>query len=78
MARLASWSGNGPDPAQTPREYANSLRQHVHGLNDVELLADDYVKQRFGQNSDEATDTQLGEVWEHVRNGLLRKLLRLR
>ena len=76
--RLASWSGNAPDPAQTPHEYASSLRERVRGLDDVELLADDYVSQRFGRESDDATDTQLDEAWEHVRNGLLRKLLRLR
>ncbi|MCH7578899.1 MAG: transglutaminase domain-containing protein [Chloroflexi bacterium] len=76
--RLASWSGNAPDPAQTPHEYASSLRERVRGLDDVELLADDYVSQRFGRGSDDATDTRLDEAWEHVRNGLLRKLLRLR
>ncbi len=76
--RLASWSGNAPDPAQTPREYASSLRERVRGLPDVELLADDYVRQRFGQKSGGATDTRRDEAWERVRNGLLRKLLRLR
>ena len=76
--RLASWSGNAPDPAQTPHEYASSLRKRVRGLDDVELLADDYVSQRFGRGPDDATDTRLDEAWEHVRNGLLRKLLRLR
>ena len=76
--RLASWSGNAPDPAQTPREYASSLRQRVRGLDDVELLADDYVRARFGQRSGDATDTQLDDAWEHVRTGLLRRLLRLR
>ena len=76
--RLASWSGNAPDPAQTPREYASSLRRRVRGVDDVELLADDYVRQRFGHAPDDATDTQSDEAWEQVRNGLLRKLLRLR
>ena len=77
-ARLASWSGNGPDPAQTPHEYASTLRERVRGIDDVELLADDYVGQRFGQRPDGANDTQPDEAWEHVRNGLLRKLFRLR
>ena len=76
--RLASWSGNAPDPALTPHEYASSLRDRVRGLDDVELLANDYVRQRFGQKSDDARDTQLDEAWEHVRNGLLRRLFRLR
>ena len=77
--RLASWSGNGPDPAQTPHEFAAGLQEHVAGLDGVEVLADRYVDQQFSQESAAAQeDPGFADTWQRVRNRLLRKLLRLK
>jgi hypothetical protein len=64
---------------QTPREYARDLQERVPGLDDVDLLADAYVRHRFGrQRPDEAELTRLENAWRVVRGGLLRRLLRLK
>ena len=77
MSRLASWSGNAPDPAQTPHEFAASLRERVAGMDDVELLADAYVREQFARDAGEPS-SRLNETWQNVRNALVRKLLRLK
>jgi transglutaminase-like putative cysteine protease len=77
LSRLATWSGTPPDRTQTPHEFASTLRERVRGAGEVELLADAYVEQQFGDR-DVPDDSRLAEVWESVRNGLFRKLLRLK
>jgi hypothetical protein len=77
--RLASWSRMPPAETQTPREYARDLRERVTGLDDVDTLADAYVRHRFGrQQPDEAERARLEGAWRAVRTGLLRRLLRLK
>ena len=77
--RLASWSGNGPDPAQTPHEFAARLGERVGGLEGVDVLADRYVQQQFSQeNAAPQEDSGFTDTWQRVRNRLLGKLLRLK
>ncbi len=77
--RLASWARLPPLPMQTPREYAHDLRERVTGVDEVELLADAYVRYRFGrQQPDQAERERLEGAWRSVRAGLMRRLLRLR
>ncbi|MCH7697355.1 MAG: transglutaminase domain-containing protein [Chloroflexi bacterium] len=77
--RLASWSGNGPDPAQTPHEFAAKLGERVGGLDGVDVLADRYVQQQFSQETAAAQEgAGFTDTWQRVRNRLLRKLLRLK
>ncbi len=77
--RLASWARLAPDPANTPREQARALREQVPGVEDVDVLADAYVRHRFGRKElDEAEHEELADAWRGVRGALLRRLLRLR
>jgi len=76
-ARLASWSGNGPKPTQTPHEFASAIADKVRGIDDVQLLADAYVREEFG-DKDVPVDERLDQAWEKVRNGLVRRIFRLR
>lgn len=77
--RLASWARLPPAPTQTPREYARTLREQMSGLDEIGLLADAYVRHRFGrQRPEDAERVRLEEAWGAVRAGLLRRLLRLR
>jgi transglutaminase-like putative cysteine protease len=77
--RLASWARLPPAASQTPREYARTLREQVPGLDDIDLLAETYVRYRFGrQRPEEAEQARLEGAWRVVRARLLRRLLRLR
>ena len=77
--RLATWARLPLDSTRTPREYARSLREQVSGLDDVDLLADAYVRHRFGRWRPEGEEqARLDAAWQGVRSRLLRRLLRLR
>ena len=76
--RLGSWARMRPAPSQTPSEYARVLREQVPGLDDVDLLADAYVRHRFGRRRPGAAEGErLEGAWRAVRGRLLRRLLRL-
>ena len=77
--RLAAWTRLPHDPAQTPRERARTLREQLPGVAGIDLLADAYVRERFGRarpNADE--HARLEQAWHSVRTGLLRRVVRLR
>ena len=77
--RLATWARLPLDATRTPREYARSLREQVADLDDVDLLADAYVRHRFGRWRPEGEEqARLDAAWQGVRSRLLRRLLRLR
>jgi hypothetical protein len=77
--RLATWARLPLDSTRTPREYARSLREQVPGLDGVDLLADAYVRHRFGRWRPEGEEqARLDAAWQGVRSRLLRRLLRLR
>ena len=74
---LASCARLDPTPNQTPREYARFLREKVPGLDEVDLLADAYVRYRFGARGlAEAEQDRLDRAWRIVRDRLLRQVLR--
>jgi len=77
-ARLASWARAGPARDQTPREFARTLRARVPGSDAAELLAESYVRHRYGREVI-ATDerARLEQAWRAVRGSLLRRLLHL-
>jgi hypothetical protein len=74
--RLASWAGVGPTDGETPREFAEMLTNRVPQAGDVGLLADAYVRHRYGQEHTDARLTrQLDDAWTSVRAGLLKRLI---
>ncbi len=77
--RLARWSRNGGAPNETPREFAARLQHDVPGTDGVGYLAGAYERTRFGHKelSEEETE-RLETAWASVRNGLMRRVLRLR
>ena len=77
--RLASWARLPLDSTQTPREYSRTLREQVPDLDDVDELADAYVRHRFGRQAiEEEERARLETAWSAVRGRLLRRLFRLR
>ena len=77
--RLASWARVPPAASRTPREYAQELREQVPDLADVDVLADAYVRHRFGgQETTPVEDERQDAAWRTVRRRLLARLLRLR
>ncbi|MGI8552539.1 MAG: transglutaminase domain-containing protein [Dehalococcoidia bacterium] len=75
--RLASWLKLAPKPEQTPAEYSSHLRKSVPKTEGVELIADRYLRSRYGHKDLDAADRQrLGEAWAPVRNQLIRRILR--
>ena len=77
--RLASWTQLPLGPAETPREYARSLREQVPELEGVDLLADSYVRHRFGRWQPEEQDrARLETAWRAVRGRLLRRFFHRR
>jgi hypothetical protein len=76
-ARLASFARIGPQPADTPREFAARLRDDVPGTRDVGYLAAAYERSRFGQKELTEDETErLESAWLAVRNRLLRRVFR--
>ncbi len=75
--RLASWLGVGPSLSQTPREFATALQMSLPGMTGVDVLADAYVRHRFGRGVlEEGERARLQAVWRAVRSGLLRQALK--
>ena len=76
--RLASWARAGPGHDQTPREFARALRARVPGTNGAELLAESYVRHRYGREAITSGErARLEQAWRGVRGSLLRRLLHL-
>jgi hypothetical protein len=77
--RLASWAGLPPAAGQTPREYARELSSRVPETGAVDLLAETYVRHRYGREPmDGAMSGRLDAAWRSVRRRLLWRLLRRR
>ncbi|MCH8949211.1 MAG: hypothetical protein IIB87_02405, partial [Chloroflexi bacterium] len=60
-------------------ERASALREQLPAVEGIDLLADAYVRERFGRarpNADE--HARLEQAWRSVRNGLLRRVVRPR
>ncbi|HEU4758496.1 MAG TPA: transglutaminase domain-containing protein [Dehalococcoidia bacterium] len=75
--RLATWAGLGPQPGQTPTDFAGGLGRRFRDLPDLPLLAAAYNRSRFGRREpDEADVERLREMWPHLRGALLAGILR--
>ncbi|HWO93932.1 MAG TPA: transglutaminase domain-containing protein, partial [Dehalococcoidia bacterium] len=76
---LATLAGIGPQPDQTPREFAREAQAKIDGLAQLESLALVYERSRYGirePNDDERT--QLARDYRRVRNRLLARVVRWR
>lgn len=74
--RLATWGRLGPQPHQTPREYACDLNERLPDLEGIDTLAEAYNRSRFGQKPpDETQEADLRDAWKRVRGRLLRRVL---
>lgn len=75
--RLASWARLPPAPHQTPREFARSLRERAPELGDADILAEGYVRSRFGRKEIGGQEREeLESAWKRLRGRLLRRILR--
>lgn len=76
-ARLATLAGVRPRPSETPREYADRLRDAVPGANGAGYLAATYERARFGRKPLSEDDAErLESAWRSVRTALLQRVLR--
>ncbi len=75
--RLASWAKIGPRPQETPREFARSLGRELSDDPGLGLLAESYVRARFGRKPTEAAErARLETLWRRLRGRLLVRILR--
>ena len=74
--RVASWAGLGPEPHQTPRDFARSLRERAPEVEGIDVLAEGYTRSRFGRKVLSGEEQErLESAWKSVRGRLLRRLL---
>jgi hypothetical protein len=70
--RLATWGGLGPQPGQTPHDYAAALGRRHRTVRGLDVLAGTYAASRFGKKeADEADNERLREMWPHLRGALI-------
>lgn len=75
MVRMAGWAGHGPEPGQTPTDYANSLQRSLRSLRGVSVITDAYNRSRFGHKAiPEDEREQIEELWRPMRNSLARTM----
>lgn len=73
--RLASWLKLAPKPEQTPSEYSTHLRRTVSDTESVNVIADGYLRSRYGRKDLSAEErTRLSQAWIPLRNRLLRRI----
>jgi transglutaminase-like putative cysteine protease len=76
--RLAGWARLGPQPEQTPVEYARDLQTRMPEVAGVDYLAAAYGRSRFGRKPANAEENErLRTVWQRVRTRLLLRALYL-
>ena len=74
--RLAGWARLGPQPEQTPVEYARDLQARAPEVEGVDYLAAAYGRSRFGRKPANAEENErLQAVWQQVRAKLLLRAL---
>jgi len=77
--RLASWLKLGPKPSQTPAEYSRAVRRALPGTDGITQVADSYQRSRYGGQSLSADEEErLEGAWAGLRNGLLKKIFRVK
>jgi hypothetical protein len=73
--RLAGWAGLGPQPHQTPREYARHLGKRLANVEGLDVLAEAYGRSCFGRRQpEEGEAAQLRPIWKRARNRLLARI----
>jgi transglutaminase-like putative cysteine protease len=78
LTRVATWLRIGPDPADTPAEYAERLARAVpRGSADIRTIVDAYVRERFGRQDVTGRAAQLAEAWHRLRLDLMAAARRL-
>lgn len=77
--RLANWAKIGPQPQQTPREYARHLGEELPELEGIDYLAEAYNRAQFGKKEVTAEEEEeVRSVWVRLRNRLWARILRWR
>jgi hypothetical protein len=75
--RLTTWARLGPQPHQTPREYARGLEERLPDVEGIDSLAEAYSRSRFGRKPplDGEEEAHLRDAWRRVRGRLLKRVL---
>lgn len=77
--RLARWSRVQPLPQETPREVMKRLHRVLPEVNDLDFMAEAYLRSRYGRKELSETEQQrLVVIWREVRSTLLRRVLRIK
>jgi transglutaminase-like putative cysteine protease len=77
--RLASWARLSPESGATPREYARSLREREAELDETEVIARAYVRERYGRERiSDGEMKRIEQAWRNVRGTLLRRFIPFR
>jgi len=72
LVRLSTWAGHGPQPGQTPVEFARALQKVHRGLRGVSVLATAYCRSRFAHREATAEERdRISDLWPHMRGALL-------
>lgn len=75
LVRLSSLAGHPLQAGQTPAEYANALQRTFRDMRGVSVIAQAYMRSRFGRKAAGPEERQrIRELWPHVRGTLLRAI----
>jgi hypothetical protein len=73
--RLATLAGHGPQPGQTPGEFARDLQRSFRGHRVIEDISGAYTRSRFGRR--ELSERDRGRIerqWPHLRTALIGRM----
>jgi transglutaminase-like putative cysteine protease len=77
--RLAAWAGLGPKPEQTPTEYGAQLSRALPEAEDIQPIADSYLRSRFGRKAADAEErSEIKSHWARLRSTLVKRILHWR
>ncbi|MEX2238043.1 MAG: transglutaminase domain-containing protein [Dehalococcoidia bacterium] len=77
--RLASWSGVGVKPSDTPREFARKLSDELPDVKGITEIETAYSRAQFGGKELSADEKKrVDRVWKDVRRALAARLFRIR
>lgn len=70
--RLASLAGVGPQPGQTPNEFARSLQREFRDQPVIKSISEAYVTSRFGRREVHETEQRyIQRHWPHLRSAMM-------
>lgn len=74
--RLASLAGHGPQPGQTPDEFARGLQKEFRGHRVISEISDAYSRSRFGRADVlESQRRSIERQWPHLRRALMGRVV---